>query len=456
MSRVFVSWIVILLLLLLGLPSRVDAQDATETLFWENVVCEKEGEVRAYLRVYPTGAYVDEARACLEQSLGLDRVARILVQRGLASLDYAAGAADGLFGPATRAAVRQWQTGKGFAATGYLTRAQAEALMAAGRDAQAAAARRRAREEATPRELRNSLGMEFVLIEPGTFQMGSRSGEAGRHDDEVRHQVTLSQAYYLGKYEVTQGQWAAVMGDNPSRFSNCGRTCPVEHVSWDDVQEFIRELNRREGANVYRLPTEAEWEYAARAGTQTAYHFGTAANRLGQYGWYQDNSGDQTHPVGGKRPNGWGLYDMLGNVWEWVADWYGAYPRGAVTDPRGPSTGASGCFAAGVGAAPPAIAALRLAVWDSPGDSPPLASASAWRELRNPVRCYPFTLCGGGPSRVLSRRAHSGRRGWSVGSRGEAPGRSGFVPDSFPARMRRYNEQNAPSLSRCLLSQPSL
>ena len=206
----------VLLLLLLGLPSGVDAQDATETLFWENVVCEKEGEVRAYLRVYPTGAYVDEAQACLEQSLGLNRVARILVQRGLASLDYAAGVADGLFGPATRAAVRQWQTGKGFAATGYLTRAQAEALMAAGQDArgrsgtatagrraaasgsgtatsrgsgagrsrtaapgkrqrgpkQSASARRQRRVGGRERKpLRasyvNSLGMEFVLIEPG-------------------------------------------------------------------------------------------------------------------------------------------------------------------------------------------------------------------------------------------------------------------------------------------------
>ena len=181
--------------------------------------------------------------------------------------------------------------------------------------------------------------MEFVLIEAGTFEMGSPATELGRDDGETLHTVTINQPFYLGKYEVTQEQWQAVMGNNPSGFSNCGRTCPVERVSWEDVQEFIAALNRQEGVTVYRLPTEAEWEYAARAGTQTVYHFGNAANRLGQYGWYEDNSGGRTHPVGQKRPNAWGLFDMHGNVWEWVHDWYGTYPRGAVTDPRGPSSG---------------------------------------------------------------------------------------------------------------------
>ena len=367
-------------LLLLALPVGVAAQDAKETLFWDSVVCEREGEVRAYLRVYPNGAYVNEAQQCLEQQLGLDRTARILVQQGLASLDYAPGPADGQFGPATRQAMRAWQEAKGFAATGYLTREQADTLLAAGRDALAATERQRQAEEerraeaerqraeaaraeaerqqqaeaerrrkaeeeqrraARPRELRNSIGMEFVLVEPGTFEMGSPATEPGRDDDETLHRVTLSQPYYLGKYEVTQGQWAAVMGSNPSSFSNCGRNCPVEAVSWEDAQGFIEELNLREGVAVYRLPTEAEWEYAARRGTQTAYHFGNAANRLGEYGWYDGNSGGRTHPVGQKRPNTWGLYDMHGNVLEWVADWYGDYPRGSVTDPRGPSSGAT-------------------------------------------------------------------------------------------------------------------
>ena len=194
-----------------------------------------------------------------------------------------------------------------------------------------------------PRELRNSIGMEFVLIQAGMFQMGSPATEPGRDDDEGPvHQVTVSQPFYLGKYEVTQGQWQAVMGNNPSDLSDCGATCPITGVSWDGTQQFITALNRQEGAYVYRLPTEAEWEYAARAGTQTAYHFGNAARDLALYAWYGEVLFfGSIHPVGQKRPNAWGLYDMHGNVWEWVADWYGAYPRGSVTDPRGPSTGVS-------------------------------------------------------------------------------------------------------------------
>ena len=191
------------------------------------------------------------------------------------------------------------------------------------------------------REARNSIGMEFVLIEAGTFEMVSPATEEGRDNNERLHRVTLSQPFYLGKYEVTQGQWEAVMGSNPAAFSACGPMCPVEEVSWADAQAFIATLNRREGVETYRLPTEAEWEYAARAGTQTAYHFGDAASQLGTYAWYWDNSNRRTHPVGQKRPNAWGLYDMHGNVWEWTADWYGPYPAGSVTDPRGPSTGTS-------------------------------------------------------------------------------------------------------------------
>ena len=191
--------------------------------------------------------------------------------------------------------------------------------------------------------------MEFVLIEAGTFTMGSPPTEPGRDADEGPvHEVTISQRFYLGKYEVTQGEWHAVMGSNPSLHSNCGRTCPVERVSWEDAQAFIVALNRREGVTVYRLPTEAEWEYAARAGTQTAYHFGTAASELALYAWYGElRLFGSIRPVGQKRPNAWGLYDMHGNVWEWVADWYGAYPQGSVTDPRGPATGASRVFRGG-------------------------------------------------------------------------------------------------------------
>ena len=182
----------------------------------------------------------------------------------------------------------------------------------------------------------NTLGMEFVGIPAGSFVMGSPEHEEGRYSDERQREVRISQGFWMGKYEVTQGEWEAVMGTNPSGFPECGARCPVERVSWDDVQEFIRRLNERESASgyVYRLPTEAEWEYAARAGTTGARH-----GELDEVAWYSDNSGRTTHPVGEKQANAWGLHDTLGNVWEWVADWYGEYPAGAVTDPQGPDTG---------------------------------------------------------------------------------------------------------------------
>ena len=233
------------------------------------------------------------------------------------------------------------------------------------------AARRRVAEQQRAEEVGRVLAaMEFVLIEAGTFAMGSPATEEGRDGDEGPvHQVTLSQPFSLGKYEVTQGQWAAVMGHNPSRFSACGPTCPVEQVSWMDVQAFIAELNRWGDGATYRLPTEAEWEYAARAGTQTAIYTGGLTLRgrhrapaLDPIEWYGGNSGVSyaggadcsewsekqyassrcgPHTVGQKQPNRWGLYDMLGNVMEWTADSYGEYSSGSVTDPRSSSTGSS-------------------------------------------------------------------------------------------------------------------
>ena len=181
----------------------------------------------------------------------------------------------------------------------------------------------------------NSLGMEFVLIPAGTFLMGSEKGEA---DEKPVHQVTTSRPFYLGKYEVTQAQWQAVMGNNPSRFPGNPQR-PIEQVSWEDAQAFMRALNAREGGTLYRLPTEAEWEYAVRAGSKTVYSFGDDPGQLKDYGWYQDNANRQTHPVGQLRPNAWGLYDMHGNVWEWIQDWYGPYTSGPVKDPKGPDSG---------------------------------------------------------------------------------------------------------------------
>jgi formylglycine-generating enzyme required for sulfatase activity len=180
----------------------------------------------------------------------------------------------------------------------------------------------------------NSIGMEFILIPAGSFIMGADKNFEEADDDETpQHLVSISRPFYLGKYEVTQAQWTAMMGNNPSRVK--GRSNPVEQVSWHDVQAFIKRLNAKEGHNRYRLPTEAEWEYAARAGTTGAYSFGDDAAGLGGYGWYRDNSGDKPHPVGQKQPNAWGLYDMHGNVLEWVQDWYSDeyYGNNPSTDP---------------------------------------------------------------------------------------------------------------------------
>jgi len=192
----------------------------------------------------------------------------------------------------------------------------------------------------------NSIGMKFILIPPGTFTMGSPHSEKGRYSNETQHEVTLRQAFYLQTTEVTQRQWKAVMGTNPSNFKDCGADCPAERVSWNDCQEFIRRLNQKEGTNRYRLPTEAEWEYACRAGTTTAFANGgiteTGCDRdpnLAAMGWYCGNAGNKTHPVAHKNPNAWDLYNMHGNVYEWCEDWYGDYPNAHVTDPKGPSSG---------------------------------------------------------------------------------------------------------------------
>jgi formylglycine-generating enzyme required for sulfatase activity len=177
----------------------------------------------------------------------------------------------------------------------------------------------------------NSIGMEFVQIPAGEFDMGSPPNE-GRYDFEGPvHHIKISNAFYMTKYEITQKQWRDVMGINyPSKFK--GENLPVEMVSWNDVQDFIRKLNEKEGANNYRLPTEAEWEYAARAGTTTRYSYGDSESKLGDYAWYDANSGKKTHEVGQKKPNPWGLYDMQGNVWEWVQDIHHKDYSGAPTD----------------------------------------------------------------------------------------------------------------------------
>ena len=175
-------------------------------------------------------------------------------------------------------------------------------------------------------------GIEFVQIQPGEFITGCSPGDSECFDSEKPpHRVRITLGFQIGKYEVTQGQWQVVMGSNPSGFR--GPTLPVETVSWDDVQGFLQRLNGRNDGYRYRLPTEAEWEYAARAGTTDKY---AGASVLDGIAWYDSNSGGTTHPVGQKRPNAWGLYDMLGNAWEWCQDWYGGYSSGAADNPTGP------------------------------------------------------------------------------------------------------------------------
>lgn len=178
----------------------------------------------------------------------------------------------------------------------------------------------------------------MVFIKGGCFDMGDTFGE-GDGDERPVHTVCLDN-FYIGKYEVTQREWVAVMGSNPSSFRGCD-TCPVESVSWNDAQEYISKLNSKTG-QMYRLPTEAEWEYAARSGGKLEKFSGTNDNaRLGDFTWYDWNSGKKIHPVGEKRPNGLDLYDLSGNVCEWVSDWYGEsyYQDSSKVNPTGPSKG---------------------------------------------------------------------------------------------------------------------
>lgn len=175
--------------------------------------------------------------------------------------------------------------------------------------------------------LENRLGMAFRYVGPGTFTMGSSNGDS----DENPHKVTLTRGFYLQTTEVTQAQWTALMGNNPSNFPDCGRNCPVENVSWEDVQRFIEKLNIIENGPRYRLPTETEWEYACRAGSTSDYSTHTSVAELC---WFDRNSDNKTHPVASKQANNWGFSDMHGNVWEWCASTYKPYPTKDVTDPE--------------------------------------------------------------------------------------------------------------------------
>ena len=191
----------------------------------------------------------------------------------------------------------------------------------------------------------NKLINNMVYVSGGTFTMGATSeqGSDAYDDEKPTHSVTLS-SFYLCKYEVTQALWRAVMVNNPSSFK--ANSLPVENVSWNDCQTFISRLNNLTGKN-FRLPTESEWEYAARGGNRSRGYKYSGSNVLSDVAWYDDNSGSKTHPVGSKSPNELGLYDMSGNVWEWCSDWYGTYSSSSQTNPTGVSSGSNRVYRGG-------------------------------------------------------------------------------------------------------------
>jgi formylglycine-generating enzyme required for sulfatase activity len=224
-----------------------------------------------------------------------------------------------------------------------------------------------------PKNFTNSIGMKFVWIPPGNFMMGSPKGEKGMLLPETQHKVTLTKGFYMGVYAVTQEEWKEIMGKTPSYFKG-EKNLPVEQVFWDDCQEFIKKL-REKDKKPYRLPTEAEWEYACRAGTTTPFHFGETisteqANYNGDFSYGNGKKGvdrGKTTPVGSFPANAFGLYDMHGNVFQWCQDWLGDYPQKDVVDPQGPDAGKDRVLRGGSWFYPPEFCRSAFRIGDSPG-----------------------------------------------------------------------------------------
>ena len=229
--------------------------------------------------------------------------------------------------------------------------------------------------KAPPKNFTNSIGMKFVWIPPGNFMMGSPKEEEKREPNETLHKVTLTKGFYMGVYAVTQEQWQAVMGNNPSYFKKeQEKKLPVDSVSWDDCHEFVKKL-RGKDKKLYRLPTEAEWEYSCRAGAKTPFHFGETIstdqanyNGLGTYGNGKTGiNRKKTVPVGSFPANAWGLHDMHGNVLQWCRDWFGDYPQKDVVDPQGPENGIMRVLRGGSYDVIPQRCRSAFRVWSEPG-----------------------------------------------------------------------------------------
>lgn len=206
-------------------------------------------------------------------------------------------------------------------------------------------------------DLGGGIKMEFVLIQPGAFRMGSEDQDPKEFmDEKPPHDVLLTKPFYLGKFEVTQQQWLQVMKNNPSEF--VGDDLPVDNVSWDEVQTFLKRLRKKTGEN-FALPSEAQWEYACRADSTARFSWGHREADATDHAWFADNSGRATQPVGGKKPNAWGLHDMSGNVWEWCADSYGGYSAGEASDPLFVSSSRRGLHVVRGGACTSKVGGMR-------------------------------------------------------------------------------------------------
>jgi len=216
-------------------------------------------------------------------------------------------------------------------------------------------------------EIAPGLKLKFCWCPAGTFMMGSPESEPDRYAEETLHQVTLSKGFWIAKNQTTQGQWEKVMGRNPSYFKEVGSDAPVERVRWNEATAFCARLNKLAPPGIgwrYSLPTEAQWEYACRAGSTTRFGFGDDDADLAEYSWLDANSDNKPHPVGLKKPNAWGIHDMHGNVWEWCEDTYSDYPNAPVTDPMGAASGTYRVYRGGSWFNKPELARSANRNWD--------------------------------------------------------------------------------------------